>query len=68
MTDPELTHQWVSDLDADTVHTIITLVNSATGDGGTLGYAEPMSAGDADAFVDGLRRRVAAGESHVLSQ
>lgn len=66
MSNPDVIHQWVSDFDADTSHAIVTLVNCATGDGGTLGYAEPMSLTDATAFIGNLRRRVATGESHVL--
>jgi ribosomal protein S18 acetylase RimI-like enzyme len=66
MSDSDVTHQWVTDLDADATRAIVTLVDCASGDGGTLGYAEPMAAVDAQAFVENLRRRVKNGESHVL--
>jgi L-amino acid N-acyltransferase YncA len=65
-TDSDVMHQWVSDFDTLTKRAIVALVDCATGDGGTLGYAEPMSAADAQAFTDNLQRRVKSGESHVL--
>ena len=61
-----INHQWVSDFNADMTHAIVSLVDCASGDGGTLGYAEPMSAAQAQAFMGNLCRRVASGESHVL--
>ncbi len=59
-------HQWVSEFDPDTVDAIVKLVDSAAGDGGTLGYAGVMSAAEAQAFIEDLRRSVAAGGSSVL--
>jgi pyrroloquinoline quinone (PQQ) biosynthesis protein C len=66
MTDIEIAHQWVSKFDADTARAVVSLVDCAAGDGGTLGYAQPMSPDEAEAFIAGRKRRVTTGEAHVL--
>ena len=66
MVNEEVTCRWVYDFDTDSAQSIVGLVNSTVVDGGTLGYANPMSAFEATAFIDNLRRRVAANDSHVL--
>ena len=66
MSDPDITHEWVSDFSTDTAHAIVGLVDCAAADGGTLGHAERMTAAQARSFIDDLQRRIAAGESHAL--
>lgn len=66
MNSQSVTHQWISEFNSETENAVIKLVDSATGDGGTLGYAEVMSVSESEAFIEALRRSVVAGESSVL--
>lgn len=66
MSEQDITVRWVTQFDAGTADAIVALINCATMDGGTLGYARPLSAPEAQGLVDDLQRRVHAGESHVL--
>lgn len=66
MTEGDISCEWVPDISTELAPEIIALVDCAVGDRGTLGYVEPMSTSQAGAFVADLRRRMAAGESHVL--
>jgi ribosomal protein S18 acetylase RimI-like enzyme len=66
MKNSDINPQWVTDLDGETADAIVALMDCAAADGGTLGYAEPISAEESAGFVSGLRRRISAGESHVL--
>lgn len=66
MNSPSVTYEWIAEFNPDMASAIVNLVNCATGDGGTLGYAELMSVAEAQAFIEALRRSVVAGESSVL--
>lgn len=57
---------WISSLDVYTARSVVALVDTASGDGGTLGYPAPMTEAEAEDFIFSLQRRVASGESHVL--
>ncbi|NML14022.1 GNAT family N-acetyltransferase [Azohydromonas caseinilytica] len=57
---------WISSLDPHEGQAIIGLINTTVNDGGTLGYAAPMSETEAKYFLFNLNRRMASGESHVL--
>jgi ribosomal protein S18 acetylase RimI-like enzyme len=65
-TEPPLSCHWISSLDVYTARSVVALVDSASGDGGTLGYPAPMTEAEAEDFIFSLQRRVAAGEAHVL--
>jgi ribosomal protein S18 acetylase RimI-like enzyme len=64
--DSEVKYGWISGLDATDGRAIIGLINEAVADEGTLGYAAPMTAAEADAYVEGLNLRMASGGSHVF--
>lgn len=66
LTNLGITPEWVTDLSAEMADAIVALVDCAADDGGTLGYAQPISAKDSAAFVNSLRQRLSSGESHVL--
>jgi|ERR1017187_497011 ribosomal protein S18 acetylase RimI-like enzyme len=57
---------WVTDFTNAIERSIIELVDCATADGGTLGFASPMKDEEAQSFLIGLRHRVASGNTHVL--
>ncbi|MEF7614652.1 GNAT family N-acetyltransferase [Aquincola sp. MAHUQ-54] len=64
---PDVTLRWVTEFDAATSASVVALVDcAAAGDRGTLGYASSMTAGQAQDFIAGLQRRVAAGDAHAL--
>ena len=58
--------EWIANFSSEVVPSIIDLVNCATVDGGTLGYAKPMSDDEAKRFIGDLQHRVSGGEAHVL--
>ncbi|RYF49297.1 MAG: GNAT family N-acetyltransferase [Comamonadaceae bacterium] len=58
--------QWITTFDRDIVDGIATLVNLALGDGGTLGYANPLLPSEVDSFAAELERKVRGDEAHVL--
>lgn len=62
----DISTDWVTDFSGATARGIIELVDCATADGGTLGFAQPMKEDEARSFVNGLRHRVAGGNTHVL--
>lgn len=66
MRDTNITVQWVSLFDEAIANAIVSLVDCATRDGGTLGYVRPMARDEADSFLANLQRRTLVGESHVL--
>jgi L-amino acid N-acyltransferase YncA len=47
-------------------HDIVAMLAGSVADDGILGYGEPLTPGQGDAFCDDLDRRVASGESLVL--
>lgn len=65
-TTPPTVAQWVTQFDEDACDGIISLIDLAVRDGGTLGYSSPLDAEEAESFLANLERRVDAGEAHVL--
>jgi ribosomal protein S18 acetylase RimI-like enzyme len=65
-TPPTVTVHWVTQFDDDARDSIVSLIDLAVRDGGTLGYSSPLDAEEAESFVANLERRVDAGEAHVL--
>ncbi|MBT2324121.1 GNAT family N-acetyltransferase [Variovorax paradoxus] len=65
-TPPIVTAQWITQFDEDTCDDIISLIDMAVRDGGTLGYSNPLDPEEAEGFLANLERRVVAGEAHVL--
>jgi ribosomal protein S18 acetylase RimI-like enzyme len=66
MSDSDISAQWVSNFDKKTARAIVSLVDFATHDDGTLGNVFAMTAAEAESFLSNLHRRVVAGESYVL--
>ena len=62
----DISTEWVTDSTVATERSLIELVDCATADGGTLGFASPMKEEEAQSFLNGLRHRVADGNAHVL--
>jgi ribosomal protein S18 acetylase RimI-like enzyme len=66
MNDLDVSVQWVTQFDDEACAAIVSLVDFAVNDGGTLGYSRPLAHEEAVGFVAGLKRRVDIGEAHVL--
>jgi GNAT superfamily N-acetyltransferase len=64
--DAGVKYGWVSGQDLSDGHAIVELINAAVADEGTLGYAAPMSAVEAEAYIDSLVLRIAAGDCHAF--
>lgn len=60
------TCQWVTGFDQDVARAIVALIDSTVTDGGTLGYTAPLTGAQANAFIDGLKQRIAGGDTHLL--
>lgn len=59
-------YKWVTEIDDVVARDIVALIDSSVADGGTLGYAEPLSISQAKVFIDGLTQRLADGDCHIL--
>lgn len=57
---------WNPSLEGDAARAVVELLNSSVDGGGMLGYAAPLSQRQALTFIDGLARRVASDETHLL--
>lgn len=66
MSDQTASHQWVSEFSARTDADIVHLIDCAVADGGTLGYAAPLSPREAATLLMDLRQGVSSGRTHVL--
>lgn len=64
--DADVKYGWISGPNACDGRAIVGLINEAVADEGTLGYAAPMTAAQADAYVAGLNLRMASGDCHVF--
>jgi ribosomal protein S18 acetylase RimI-like enzyme len=64
--DDDISVEWISRLDGESAEAIVSLVNCAARDGGTLGYLEPLQEEEAARLVLNLQRRIVIGESRVL--
>lgn len=58
--------RWNPELNSRGAAAVVELINATVQDDGTLGFAEPLSAPAAEAFVDSVAQRVKSGSSHVL--
>jgi ribosomal protein S18 acetylase RimI-like enzyme len=66
MNNQDIQVQWITDFNAETSRSIVSLIDCATADGGTLGYVESMTDAEAESFVSVLSQGVAGGKAHVL--
>jgi ribosomal protein S18 acetylase RimI-like enzyme len=67
MNEVEVNVQWVENVAVQGMSSsIVSLVDCATQDGGTLGYSQPLTAPEAQNLLGDLQRRIDHGASHVL--
>lgn len=66
MADTGMVLRWETCPTEATLEAVVELIDCARHEGGTLGYAAPMTAGQAAVFANGLRRSLPSGESHAL--
>ena len=62
----DLSLTWPSSLRTDQLVQVIELVDSTASDGGTLGFARPMTLMESDNFQAALHHKVGTGEVHAL--
>lgn len=66
MNNDEITIRWVTEFDKKIAAGIISLVNLAIHDGGTLGFSNLLEQQESEDLLESMRHRVNAGEAHVL--
>jgi ribosomal protein S18 acetylase RimI-like enzyme len=66
MADDNIHVEWISLIDEDTADGIVSLIDCAVQDGGTLGYSAPLTPDEADDFLDQLQQRIWGGDAHLL--
>lgn len=64
--DADVNYGWISGQEASDAQAVVELINAAVADEGALGYAAPMSAAEAQAYVGRLFHRIDAGDCHLF--